>query len=98
LGLSDVGLHPGLDDMRLLPGGRRVTDWRKLAACIGKPSEWFFHFSESNPYYEARATCAECPVRRTCLEENLREPDGFWGGKSPRERRRIIRLRRRAAE
>ena len=47
----------------------------------------------------AKAICAECPVRETCLEYALanRERDGVWGGATERERRRMIRQRRKSA-
>jgi WhiB family redox-sensing transcriptional regulator len=47
---------------------------------------------------EAKAVCATCTVR-ACLEHALgyREKEGVWGGASERERRRIIRQRRRTA-
>jgi WhiB family redox-sensing transcriptional regulator len=40
---------------------------------------------------EAKAVCAACTVRETCLEYALAhgEKHGIWGGKSERERRRI---------
>ena len=48
---------------------------------------------------EAKAICAQCPVRQACLEYALtnRERDGVWGGATERERRRIIRQRRKTA-
>jgi WhiB family redox-sensing transcriptional regulator len=48
---------------------------------------------------EAKSICAECDVRVSCLEHALavREKDGVWGGATERERRRIIRQRRRSA-
>ena len=48
---------------------------------------------------EAKDICAECPVREPCLEYALtvREKHGVWGGRTERERRRLIRQRRRSA-
>jgi WhiB family redox-sensing transcriptional regulator len=48
---------------------------------------------------EAKEICAECPVRIACLEHALasHERDGVWGGATERERRRLIRQRRRTA-
>jgi WhiB family redox-sensing transcriptional regulator len=48
---------------------------------------------------DAKAICAMCPVGEACLEWALstRERDGVWGGATERERRRIIRRRRRSA-
>lgn len=47
----------------------------------------------------AKAICAQCPVREACLEYALatRERDGVWGGATERERRRMIRQRRKTA-
>ena len=47
----------------------------------------------------AKLVCAECHVREACLEHALavREKDGIWGGATERERRRMIRQRRRTA-
>ncbi|MCL4312775.1 MAG: WhiB family transcriptional regulator [Actinobacteria bacterium] len=47
----------------------------------------------------ARRICADCPVRSQCLEYALiyRIDHGVWGGTSERERRRILRRRRLAA-
>ena len=40
-----------------------------------------------------------CSVRTACLEYALsnRERDGVWGGNTERERRRILRQRRKSA-
>lgn len=47
----------------------------------------------------AKEVCAVCTVRESCLEYALgyREREGVWGGATERERRRIIRQRRRSA-
>jgi len=47
----------------------------------------------------AKEVCARCPVREACLEFALasRERDGVWGGATERERRRMIRHRRKSA-
>jgi WhiB family redox-sensing transcriptional regulator len=39
----------------------------------------------------AKRICADCPVRRECLEYALRvrEPFGIWGGLNESERRAI---------
>ena len=48
---------------------------------------------------EAKSVCAQCGVRVACLEYALvsREKSGVWGGATERERRRLIRQRRRTA-
>ena len=74
--------------------------WRKRAACRGIDVEIFYPATEDEAdAAEAKAVCAECPVRQACLEHALanREREGVWGGATERERRRIIRQRRKSA-
>ena len=72
--------------------------WRSKAACQGLDPEIFYPLDEEDAD-EAKAVCATCTVRESCLEHALgyREKEGIWGGASERERRRIIRQRRRTA-
>jgi WhiB family redox-sensing transcriptional regulator len=72
--------------------------WRQHAACRGLEPEVFYPASEEQTE-EAKAICGECPVREPCLDYALanRERDGVWGGATERERRRLIRQRRRSA-
>lgn len=72
--------------------------WRELGACRGlKPS--IFYPEDDDDALDAKAVCGECAVRVACLEFALRsrEKQGVWGGATERERRRIIRQRRRSA-
>jgi WhiB family redox-sensing transcriptional regulator len=72
--------------------------WRELGACRGlEPS--IFYPDDDDEALDAKAVCAECAVRITCLEYALqvREKQGVWGGATERERRRLIRQRRRTA-
>ena len=83
-------------------GGRWDDDviWREFGRCRGV-DPGVFHPEEDDEVAEARAkaVCAECPVREACLEHALthRERLGVWGGLSQRERRRVLRRRRRVA-
>lgn len=72
--------------------------WRDHAACRGIDPDLFFPETdeEAEP---AKEICTVCSVRAACLEHALgaRERDGVWGGATERERRRMIRQRRRTA-
>jgi WhiB family redox-sensing transcriptional regulator len=72
--------------------------WRQRAACRGVEPEVFYPVSDEDAE-EAKAICRGCPVRETCLEFALvnRERDGVWGGATERERRRMLRHRRKSA-
>ncbi len=72
--------------------------WRQHAACRGIDPAIFYPTSEEEADV-AKAVCSECAVQSTCLEHALgsRERDGVWGGATEKERRRIIRQRRRSA-
>ena len=72
--------------------------WRELGACRGlEPS--IFYPDDDDEALDAKAVCAECTVRVACLEFALqgREKEGVWGGATEKERRRILRQRRRAS-
>lgn len=75
-----------------------TTTWSARAACHGLDPRMFFPATEeeSGP---AKDVCAGCEVQYECLEHALgtRERQGVWGGCTERERRRIVRRRRRLA-
>ncbi len=72
--------------------------WRDRGACRGLDPEIFYPETDEEAL-EAKAVCAACVVQVACLEHALtyREKEGVWGGATERERRRIIRQRRRSA-
>jgi WhiB family redox-sensing transcriptional regulator len=72
--------------------------WRQHAACRGIDPNIFYPASDEDAE-EAKSICAACPVRQACLEYALanRERDGVWGGATERERRRLVRQRRKTA-
>ena len=74
------------------------SQWRIRGACNGLDPTIFFP-DEDEDALEAKAICSECSVRVSCLEHALasREKEGVWGGATEKERRRIIRQRRRSA-
>lgn len=76
--------------------------WRAKAACRGLDPTIFYPATDEDDdpdVLAAKAVCDVCPVREACLEHALgfREKEGIWGGATERERRRIIRRRRRSA-
>lgn len=76
----------------------KVMVWRELGACRGLDPGLFFP-DEDEEANTAKSVCEQCVVRIVCLEHALasREKQGVWGGATERERRRIIRYRRRSA-
>ncbi len=72
--------------------------WSNRAACRGLDPTIFFPVTDGDEA-AAKLVCRECDVRELCLEHALghREREGVWGGCTERERRRIIRRRRRTA-
>jgi WhiB family redox-sensing transcriptional regulator len=74
--------------------------WRQQAACRGLDPAIFYPASDDDEESEAaQSVCAQCTVREACLEFALavREKQGVWGGCTERDRRRIVRQRRRAS-
>lgn len=75
-----------------------TQSWRDKGACRGIDPEVFYPVEDADAE-QAKSICAVCAVRHACLEHALtsREKEGVWGGATERERRRIIRQRRRTA-
>lgn len=68
-----------------------ATDWINRAACKSAPPEVFHPVEVSGKYLPddvavARTWCNQCPVRDECLEANLSDPFGIFGGLDPDER------------
>lgn len=70
--------------------------WQELAECRETDPNVFFP-SDGVGVGKARRVCDKCIVEKQCLEYALKNriDHGVWGGKSERERRRILRQRRR---
>lgn len=68
-------------------------DWRSRAACLAADPELFFPVGTTalaaEQAMEAKAVCADCPVRRECLDWALvtKQDHGVWGGLDEFERR-----------
>jgi WhiB family redox-sensing transcriptional regulator len=71
--------------------------WMLRAHCRGADTREFFP-SSGLGVEAAQRICRGCPVSDECLEYALlhRIDQGVWGGASERERRRILRRRRKA--
>lgn len=64
--------------------------WVKDALCAQTDPELFFP-EKGGSTKAAKKVCAACPVAEQCLDYALREGEriGIWGGRAPRERRRM---------
>jgi len=71
-------------------------NWQSDAGCRGSDANLFFSPTHVETKEErvsresrAKAICAECSVRRSCLDFAIvtREPHGIWGGLNEIERR-----------
>lgn len=73
--------------------------WRQHGACRGIDPDIFYPVDDDDDAEGAKEVCGSCQVRQACLEFALvtHERDGVWGGATERERRRMIRQRRRSA-
>ena len=72
------------------------TAWMAHGNCANHPPTTFFP-SDGVGVEVAKRICATCPQQERCLEYALTEriDHGVWGGASERQRRRILRARRR---
>ena len=70
--------------------------WWDLGACRGLDASVFYPDDDEGAE-AAKAVCADCSVKATCLDYALsvREKAGVWGGATERDRRRLIRQSRR---
>lgn len=72
------------------------ASWREQARCRTDPKvstdDFFPERGEVRPA-SVTACCSRCPVREACLDFALtyRVKHGFWGGTTPRERRRLAK-------
>jgi len=73
--------------------------WRLRGACRGLDPDVFYPASEAEDAAPAKAVCNTCAVQQQCLDFALanRESEGIWGGATEKERRRILRQRRKTA-
>jgi WhiB family transcriptional regulator, redox-sensing transcriptional regulator len=76
--------------------------WQVKASCRGPQAAVFFPPSHAERKDErtdreerAKAICATCGVRKSCLEYalSIREPHGIWGGLNELERKTMLARR-----
>jgi WhiB family redox-sensing transcriptional regulator len=74
-------------------------DWRDDALCAQVDADLWFP-EKGGPTRDAKKICMGCTVRVECLEWALdnEERFGIWGGKSERERRRLVKQAESAQE
>ena len=96
--LHPRGWRAGSDQDHRRPDPPTMTLWRQHGACRGLDPAIFYPLDDEDAE-PAKEVCTQCPVQAACLEHALatREKEGIWGGATERERRRIIRQRRRTA-
>ena len=75
-----------------------VSAWRTRSACLDSDPDVFFPISEEEAG-PALAFCGACRIREECLAWAMKNGEryGVWGGLTERERRRILRQRRKTA-
>ncbi len=73
-------------------------EWQNLARCRGRNLEIFYP-QRGVRNASAKALCQDCEVKMECLEYAIAHEErfGIWGGLSERERRKIMRERRKIA-
>lgn len=70
--------------------------WHSEAACLGADAELFFPSrGDVDAVRAALAVCATCPahVVEACLDENIDEKDGIYGGTTGAQRRKLRAVR-----
>lgn len=90
-------MNPCAPRIRLQRTAPRSLDWQERALCADLDPELFYP-AKGECAREAKAVCAQCPVRLQCLEYAIANDEkfGIFGGLSERERR-VIRKERRSA-
>lgn len=78
----------------LRPSSSPDEEWRDSAACASVGGDFWFP-EKGGSTAEAKTVCRRCPVIADCLEYALatQQRFGIYGGKSERERRRLVNAR-----
>ncbi|WP_301373562.1 WhiB family transcriptional regulator [Streptomyces xanthophaeus] len=84
-----------------------VPAWTAYGVCAQTdPDEFFPEKGEADKTRTAKRICLSCPVRQLCLDAAMASEGnrsasgrfGVWGGKSPKERTRLAKVRTRQME
>lgn len=68
------------------------AEWRQWAACRGRAPWVFFPArGDHRAVTAALRICGACTVRQECLEANIDQREGIWGGKTQRQLRELRR-------
>ena len=73
-----------------MPGAACAPDaWNGNTLMVKRIVELFYADEDTEPEQiaQAKAICCTCPVRQRCLDVNLHEQYGVWGGTTESERR-----------
>lgn len=66
--------------------------------CVDADPELFFPktytYLDKETITKAKTLCGDCWMQKDCLDYALQDPDldGIWGGKTPLERKRLLKL------
>lgn len=86
--------HGAAGMAEVMEGVTRPT-WHQYAACRGLGPDLFFPPDgwDVAGARQAKAVCATCDVRQTCLDDAIEHSErfGIWGGLSRKERDRVRR-------
>ncbi len=67
-------------------------DWKLEGLCRETDPELFFPDPSDHPTAKrAKAVCRKCPVLTTCRTAGFDDPNGIWGGLTPRDRQNARR-------
>jgi WhiB family redox-sensing transcriptional regulator len=88
-----------VEALRVALFGDDEEDWRERAVCAQVDPDLFFP-EKGGSTRDAKKLCLSCPVGEECLDFALENEErfGIWGGKSERERRRLVKQAESARE
>lgn len=74
-----------------------IETWRKRALCKDYPVEYWYpeNPTAQGAFAQAKSICDRCPVESECLDYAVANAEihGMWGGKTERQRYKLMRAR-----